>query len=232
MAAVPTQRRAAPSRPRRQPPERRPRRRRPVEADRSTRDAIFAAAAEAFSARGFDGVGVDDIARRARVNKAMLYYHFRGKLGLYREVVRDMLRAVGAEAAAIAGAGMPPLVKVERFVDAFMGLAQARPWMPTLMLREIVEGAPRLDLETLGLMRTVYGSFARILAEGQAAGDFRQVHPVLAYLSVIGPLLLNAARERAGAEPGRANLPMFVRITRSELNSHLQGAALRMLAKD
>jgi hypothetical protein len=104
--------------------------------------------------------------------------------------------------------------------------------MPPLMLREMVEGAPRLDLETLGLMRRVFASFARMVGEGQHAGAFREVHPVLAYLSVIGPLLLNAARERAAVKPGRADLPMFVPVSRDALRSHLTGAALRMLATD
>ena len=35
---------------------------------RDTRGDIFAAAADLFSARGFDGVGVDDIAHAARLN--------------------------------------------------------------------------------------------------------------------------------------------------------------------
>ena len=46
----------------------------------TTRAAVTAAAADAFSQRGFDGVIVDDIARAAGVNKAMIYYHFEDKL--------------------------------------------------------------------------------------------------------------------------------------------------------
>ena len=65
---------------------------------RDTRQDVFLAAAELFSARGFDGVGVDDIAHVARLNKAMIYYHFDDKLALYRDVVRDMLRTVGTMA--------------------------------------------------------------------------------------------------------------------------------------
>lgn len=206
--------------------------RRPAGADLDTRTAIFRAAAESFSARGFDGVGVDDIARRARVNKAMLYYHFRGKLGLYREVVRDMLRDAGGRLTLIAETAEPADVKLQRFVETFIALVDERPWMPTLMLREMAEGAPRLDPETLGRMRHVFVVFAGILAEGQAAGLFRETHPVLAYMSVIAPMLLNTARERAAARPGRAALPMFAAVSREELSRHLQRAALRVLTKD
>jgi hypothetical protein len=91
-------------------------------------------------------------------------------------------------------------------------LADERPWFPPLMLREISEGAPRLDPETLALMKTVFMAFGRILADGQQTGLFRPINPVLAYMSVIGPILLNAARERAAARPGRIELPMFAEV--------------------
>src|ERR687897_2880983 len=82
----------------------------------ATRDAIFAAAAEAFSRRGFDGVVVDDIARDAGVNKAMIYYHFTDKLALYREIVADMLTAVGASVAEIVASAATPQRKLDRFI--------------------------------------------------------------------------------------------------------------------
>ena len=66
-------------------------------------DRILAAAADEFAERGFAGARVDRIARRARVNKAMLYYHFRSKQELYRTLLRrhftlaaDRLRAIAA----------------------------------------------------------------------------------------------------------------------------------------
>jgi len=66
--------------------------------------AVFRAAAQEFAERGYEAARVDRIAERARVNKAMLYYHYRSKQGLYTEVLRDMLRAVGVRARAIADA--------------------------------------------------------------------------------------------------------------------------------
>ncbi|MFP5379496.1 MAG: TetR/AcrR family transcriptional regulator [Vicinamibacteria bacterium] len=162
--------------------------------DLATRDAVFLAAAEAFSAHGFDGVSVDAIAARARVNKAMIYYHFDDKLALYREVVRDMLRAIGARITGIAGTADPADEKVKAFIAALVDLTGTHPWFPTLMIREIAEGAPRLDADTLGLIRHVFVTFGGLLAEGQAAGLFRPVNPVLAYMSALGPLMFNAAR--------------------------------------
>jgi TetR/AcrR family transcriptional regulator len=198
----------------------------------ATRPAIFAAAADAFSRRGFDGVVVDDIARAARVNKAMIYYHFDDKLGLYREIVREMLREAGARMTAIAADTGAADGKLARFVAEFVALADGRPYFPTLMMREIAEGALHLDAGTIALMRDVFLAFSRILTEGQQRGIFRQVQPVLAYMTIIGPVLLNAARERAAAQPGRQQLPMFARVPHADLTRHMQDVARRMLRKD
>ncbi len=198
----------------------------------ATRDLIFAAAATAFARHGFDGAGVDDIARHSGVNKAMLYYHFRSKVGLYRAVVGDMLRAVGAAVSAIAAGHDTPERKVEHFVATVATMRDERPWFPPIMMREMAAGAPHLDAETLAEIRTVLAAFAAILDAGVTAGAFRVVHPLMAYMSIMGPLMINAIRERAAAEPGRAHLPLFVEVERDALVAHVQQTALRMLAKD
>ena len=198
----------------------------------TTRDLIFAAAAADFSSHGYDGASVDAIAHAAGVNKAMIYYHFEGKLGLYREVVRDMLRAVGGSAAAIAAGSDSPTHKIERFIQTLAHMRDGRPWFPSLMMREMAAGGPRLDPDTLVLMRAVFVAFSSMLDAGVATRAFRRVHPVLAYMTIMGPLMMNAVRELAAAEPGRAHLPMFVPVDRRELVAHMQLTALRMLAKD
>ena len=51
-----------------------------------TRDRILAAALAEFSAEGFAGARVARIARRARVNKRMLYHYFGNKEDLFRGI--------------------------------------------------------------------------------------------------------------------------------------------------
>lgn len=198
----------------------------------STRDAVFDSAATRFAKGGFDGVSVDDIARDAGVNKAMIYYHFADKLALYRAVLADGLSRMGATVHDIASAADTPAIKLDRFIEAFVRMTETRPWMPALMLREIAEGAPRLDAGTMSHMRVVIMSFAAILKQGQEAGVFRRVHPILAYESVIGPIIINAARERVAAQPTRRNadFPLLVAISHDEVIAHGQENARRMLA--
>lgn len=51
-----------------------------------TRQRILNAAAKEFSERGFNGVALSAIARRARISKQLIHYHFRSKERLFQEV--------------------------------------------------------------------------------------------------------------------------------------------------
>jgi AcrR family transcriptional regulator len=52
-----------------------------------TRAAILAAATQEFTVKGFSGARVDTIAKRAGINKRMLYHYFGDKEGLYLAVL-------------------------------------------------------------------------------------------------------------------------------------------------
>ena len=161
-----------------------------------TAAAIFTAAAEEFAARGFDAAGVDRIAARASVNKAMIYYHFQNKRALYIEVLRDMFRAVGARARAIAdGPGTAP-EKLDAWIDAVIEEAARRPWFPPMMLRELAAGAPRFDPETFAMMNAVFAAVKDVIEQGQREGVFAAVDPLMTHLTIMPPILIFFARAR------------------------------------
>ena len=62
-----------------------------------TKARILEAAVEEFSAKGFTGARVSEIAARAGVNQQLIAYYFDGKAGLYRELGRQW-RAYEAQA--------------------------------------------------------------------------------------------------------------------------------------
>jgi AcrR family transcriptional regulator len=59
-----------------------------------TRERIMKAAERLFAERGYDATSVRAIVAKARVNQAAINYHFDGKDGLYREVLRTAFRAL------------------------------------------------------------------------------------------------------------------------------------------
>ncbi len=157
-------------------------------------DRILAAAAAEFSERGYAGARVDRIARRARVNKAMLYYHFASKQRLYRTLLRQTFGAIAAQLQAIAAAQtLEPAGKLDAAVAALAAHIEAHSYFPSIMLREVADGGTHLDPETLAALAAVPKAFAAILRPGIAAGAFRDMHPVAAYFTTIAPILMFVA---------------------------------------
>ena len=58
------------------------------------RGRLVLAALDAFGARGYEGVGVAELARAAETTTGPLYHHFGSKLGLYDAVRADVERRV------------------------------------------------------------------------------------------------------------------------------------------
>src|SRR5215510_14443869 len=131
---------------------------RPRAADSASRARIVRAAAAEFAARGYAGASIDCIARAARLNKAMIYYHFASKAALYREILRDMFGAVRARVAEVAASDAAPSEKIRRYIAAIAGEAEARPHFPPIWLREIAEGGAHIDTTTVRDVGEVLGA--------------------------------------------------------------------------
>jgi TetR/AcrR family transcriptional regulator len=195
----------------------------------TSRQRLLTAAAAEFAARGFAGASVDRIARVARVNKAMIYYHFASKAALYREILRDMFEAVAMRVAAAAHAVAAPEDKVRAFVDAIATEAEARPHFPPIWFREIAEGGSHLDATTLASIAAVLKSLRRILHEGTAAGRFRQVDPLLVHAGIVGPILLYFASASLRARLQRGGVAGASTVSRDDVVAHVQRVALMAL---
>ena len=191
----------------------------------ATRRALLAAGARLFPEKGFDGVSVEDLARRAGVNKALISYHFGGKRGLYVAVLEsgfagmaDRLRAI--EEAADAREGL------HRFFRIFEDMTRERPDFPVLFLREAVSKGiePAVVPHLLEII-----SISRRLAErGRREGLFREIDPLLFHFSLVGALgfflATEPARRRAAA---RVPFPM---PSPQAFIHHLEEMTLRGLA--
>jgi AcrR family transcriptional regulator len=202
---------------------------RPRSGGASTKQRLLDTAAAEFAARGFDGAKVDRIAARARVNKAMLYYHFPSKAGLYLAILREQFGALGDAAAASRVPGAAAEEQLCRFIDAVAREAVARPTFPAIWLREIAEGGRHLDATVVGALRRVLSTLAAILDDGCREGRFRPISPLVVQISIVAPLMFFAA-----------SAPFRERITRllpapipspdlPDMIAHVQAATLAVL---
>jgi AcrR family transcriptional regulator len=171
--------------------------------DPERRERILDAASSVFAEQGYAGARVDDIADRAGVNKAMLYYHVGDKTELYSAVLLrnfDRVRAALADALAVEGSARD---RLEAVITALTRMVQRYPDHPRIVLREIASGAANLDPEVLASMLEAVDAVRGLIVEGTGSGELRSLDPVLTHLTLVGAVVfLNATapiRERAAA---------------------------------
>ena len=194
-----------------------------------SRDRIVAAAAREFAAKGFAGANVDRIARAARLNKAMIYYHFAGKTALYRAILADMFGAVRAAVTDVAAGDAPPEDKIRAYVAAIAAAAEARPHFPPIWLREIAEGGAHVDEATMAYLRDVLAALGGIIAEGARAGRFQPLPPFMVQVSIIAPLMVFFATSNMREKIARLTRADVTGIARETVVAHIQRVTLAQL---
>jgi AcrR family transcriptional regulator len=136
------------------------------------RDRLRKAAVELFTKKGYSATATREICERARVTKPVLYYHFKNKEQLYRELVLgacdNMLRELGEAARRGAGA-RDKLVNV---LAADFALTRRDPQLATLQFRLIFSARdekPGVDFVQTGL--DWVGLLAGIVRDGVRRGE-------------------------------------------------------------
>ncbi|WP_430443450.1 MAG: TetR/AcrR family transcriptional regulator [Pseudomonas piscis] len=107
------------------------------------RQLILDAACNEFAAKGFSACQTLDIALRAGVPKANLYYYFHTKENLYAEVLEPLLEPLG-QASALLAANAEPTTALTAHISARLRIVQAYPLRSKILCSELLHGAQQL----------------------------------------------------------------------------------------
>lgn len=157
-----------------------------------TRAAILKAALEEFSHEGVAGARTDEIARRAGVNKALLYYYFKDKEGLYAAALEEVFSGLSTRIMAVLETpGLSPRKKLLKYVEAHFDYIASAPFYPRLVQREFMRSAGRTLSPLAGRVLERYGKpiylkLGSVIREGMASGEFRNVDPEQTVTSLLG----------------------------------------------
>jgi AcrR family transcriptional regulator len=151
---------------------------------------ILKAAADVFSEVGFDGARVDQIAKRAGVNKAMIYYHIGDKEALYAQVIHDVFGYVADQVIRNIKAAQSPQDKLKTYIRTLAGLLDQHPELAAIMLREQASGGKNLPEVIVKDLARIVGIISKILDEGTRCGVFIETVPFIVHLMIIGAIVL------------------------------------------
>ena len=199
----------------------------------SSRDALMEAGMVVFADEGFDGATAEAIAERAGVNKAMINYHFGGKEGLYKAILRAVFEPASTWIGSLRERGGSPERELRDFIDGFARMMNGRPSLSRMLLREVLSGGRHLDEEILPHFLGIFARVREIVAQGIRQGEFRRVDPLMTHLTLVGSLVFFFA-----TAPLRVRLieqkkvPVTVAPSVEEFIAHIREFATRALAAE
>ena len=159
----------------------------PSSSDQTVRQQLLAAARGLFAQQGYDGVSIRQVAETAAVNPAMIHYYFGSKQGLYEAMLTDTFTPLIERLSAVLGASADDAGALRNFFSLYMHTLGANPWMPPLILREVVAEGGRLRGWFIQQFAARGGGLlTRLIEREQAAGRIRtDADPSLTALSMV-----------------------------------------------
>jgi TetR/AcrR family transcriptional regulator len=137
---------------------------------------ILEAALAVFSAAGFQGATVDEIARCAGMSKPNLLYYFSGKEEIHAALIERLLDTWLAPLAALDPAG-DPIGELRAYLRRKLGMARDFPRESRLFAHEVLRGAPAIGPMLSGSLRALVDEKAAVIAGWIAAGRLAPVEP-------------------------------------------------------
>lgn len=154
-----------------------------------TIQCILQAATNVFSEVGFAGARVDEIADRAGVNKATIYYHIGDKEALYAQVIHNIFGKASEIFARNLQTATSPEEKLCIFVRNVAQVVDQHPELAAIILREQASGGQNLPEMVAQDLARIIGIISEILEEGAQKGVFTTTIPVIVHLMIIGSIV-------------------------------------------
>lgn len=151
-----------------------------------TRAAILAAAEQSFAKSGLAGARTDAIAAAAGVNKALLYYYFKSKGGLYEAVVEDHFREFNRQALQVLAAPASARAVLLRYVSLYFDFISARQRYAALYQQLMTARGKPLERLVRKYFVPRSDAFNKLLQRGIRDGEFRRTDARHTAISVVG----------------------------------------------
>ncbi|MFV0301107.1 MAG: TetR family transcriptional regulator C-terminal domain-containing protein [Paracoccus sp. (in: a-proteobacteria)] len=149
---------------------------RPTRIQQKNRGMILEGALTVFSAQGFRGATIDQIAEAAGLSKPNVLYYFASKEDIYRSLLTglldmwlDPMRRIDPEG--------DPLDEVRRYVATKLEMSRDYPRESRLFANEVLQGAPLLTEILGGQLREMVEEASGVLQGWMDQGRLAQVDP-------------------------------------------------------
>lgn len=140
------------------------------------RDVILEAALDVFSAHGFRGATIDQIAEAAGMSKPNLLYYFRGKEDIHETLIKRLLDTWLAPLREMDETG-DPITEIRSYIRRKLEMARDFPRESRLFANEILQGAPRVMPMLEGELKPLVDEKAAVIKGWIRQGKLARIDP-------------------------------------------------------
>ncbi len=140
------------------------------------REIILEAALDVFSANGFRGSTIDQVADAAGMSKPNLLYYFRSKEEIHATLMERLLHTWLAPLHEFDD-GDDPITEIRGYIRRKLEMARDFPRESRLFANEILQGAPRIMSLLEGELKQLVDKKARIIRKWMRAGKIARTDP-------------------------------------------------------
>ncbi|MFH0976881.1 MAG: TetR/AcrR family transcriptional regulator [Spirochaetota bacterium] len=154
-------------------------------------EKIKQAAIKEFSRYGFAGARVDRIAKTAKINKAMIYYHFRSKEKLYEDILSILADGINNSLKNIISDGNLDKNKLYSIVSVYIDfICTLDPDFVKVMLRELSSGGKYFrKIVFIKTLQPLSFLLAQNITKEINNKVFRQLNPFYLIIQTIGSIV-------------------------------------------
>jgi len=152
-----------------------------------TRAVILAAARKVFAQQGINGTTVREVASAAKINNAMIYYHFRDKADLYRAVLSDSfssLTDIWVDPIFLSPVSVRD--KIKKYIEGYIRFQQVNEDLRRIMAMEFASSSGNITWICEKYFADNITRLTALLKEGIRTGELKKCNPSLAVTSLIG----------------------------------------------
>ncbi len=153
-----------------------PKDRAPTRIQKKNRAAILEAALNVFSAHGFRGATVDQIAAESGLSKPNLLYYFPSKEAIHTALLSGLLEIWLAPLHELDADG-DPMQEILSYIHRKLQMSRELPRESRLFANELVQGAPRIHDALSNDLRKLVDEKATILTNWMDQGKIARLHP-------------------------------------------------------
>lgn len=153
------------------------------------RRQILDGAVRVFSRQGFHSTRVADIADEADVAYGLVYHYFKSKDEVLNELFSQRWSLLIEAIEATGREELSPRDKLGVVAGFIIDSYRYDPDLMKVIIVEVTRAANSFGRTHLGEINAAYAGISRIVAEGQASGDFREdIDPVFAAMAFYGAI--------------------------------------------